>query len=1126
MTIGLCTLALSVCLVANEPTTVVAVGKIDGKVDELALAPDGWGKWQGSFGADVCFHVGTDDPARAFPFIHPGPVDAWAGNAKHTFTIEFSLEQIPAGQCLLDIGLCRSHYAYPPRFAVRMNGSAPKTFATARDGMLQRMSYIVPEGALRQGVNQLTIENADGSWFQYDGLALLAYADGKIPEKVDSLAVEDTVYFKRVDGELRQVLQANVGGLWGGSGTLRVEMGDRSWSVDARTAAVEDGVLEVCIPPVTENTEVAIELVTGQGAKGAAKCIARPHRQWQIFLAMKTHYDLGYTEPIDAMLERSAGPMLDLVQQFCDRGREYSADHRFIWTYPTWMVEEILRHKDDAGKQKFEEYIARGEITWHALPFTLHSYFCGLEDISRSLYGAKELERCYGQSTAWAKQTDVPGHTRVFPQILARSGVRLLQIGANNGVHGVKTPLLFWWESPDGSRVLTQLTDGYGWGWDTQRLVALENDPAYPYDAFLAMYVTGDNVGPQNLLSVATEANRLAQRYEYPKITIGRVESFVDWIQSHGGEQVPVIKSELNDWWIHGVASQAQATATARAARETLTASERLQSLAELAGVMPPEAYPAQQLREGYVQSLLYSEHTWGIAGFKPKAKPLADDDLARNKDYDAMKLSWRLKGDFARRAAEAGQETFAAAALPLAESAAPAAGGLVVLNLAAWTRTDVVRAPAAQFPNAQAFEPLDGGDAAPAELCGDSLLFIAKDMPALGYRVYRAVKGQPASAQQVRASVIETPFYRARMRDDGEIVSIVHVPSKVELLDQESAGLFNQYIYQTYDKIEGVGWHDSGYSGPGTGRALPQTVAWRIEASPLATRLVIESTLKLPDFPVQVGQVDKIVRTVTFWKTIDRIDCSVQLRGKTETAVAESGHVAFPFGFSAPRFALEQLGSVTDPATDVQEAGNRDTFAIQHWAHVGNDQGGVTWTTVQAPLVSVGDMRIFKWDPTYVPVRAHIYSSVLNNGWSTNFQEFQGGDFTFDYSLRAHGPGAGPDARLGWESATPLQAIHVTHGKGALPPSASLLSVAPANVVLVNLKRAEDGAGWIVRLYETAGCRTAARLSWNLWTPHTAALTRLTEDPLPGSDSALQVVDKSIESTIGPFEIQTLRVE
>ncbi len=394
--------------------------------------------------------------------------------------------------------------------------------------------------------------------------------------------------------------------------------------------------------------------------------------------------------------------MLDLVQQYCDRGREYSPGHRFIWTYPTWMVDEILRHKDEAGKAKFEEYIARDEITWHALPFTLHSYFCGLEDICRSLYGAKELERRYGKSTAWAKQTDVPGHTRIFPQILARSGVRLLQIGANNGVHGVKTPLLFWWESPDGSRVLTQLTDGYGWGWDPQRLMAFENDPAYPYDAFLAQYVTGDNVGPQNLLAVATEAEELSKRYAYPKICIGNVEAFVDWIEAHAADKVPVVKTELNDWWIHGVASQAQTTATARRARETLTGSERLHSMAQLFGVLAPDAYPAAQFREGYLQSLLYSEHTWGIAGFKPKAKPAAENDLASNKDYDAMKLSWRLKGDFARRAAQCGDETFQTAAQALAQAAAPADGGLVVFNLSGWTRSDAVRIPAQLVPASQ----------------------------------------------------------------------------------------------------------------------------------------------------------------------------------------------------------------------------------------------------------------------------------------------------------------------------------------------------------------------------------------------------------------------------------------
>ena len=98
--------------------------------------------------------------------------------------------------------------------------------------------------------------------------------------------------------------------------------------------------------------------------------------------------------------------------------------------------------------------------------------------------------------------------------------------------------------------------------------------------------------------------------------------------------------------------------------------------------------------------------------------------------------------------------------------------------------------------------------------------------------------------------------------------------------------------------------------------------------------------------------------------------------------------------------------------------------------------------------------------------------------------------------------------------------------GKGALPPSASFLSVAPENVVLVNLKRAEDGDGWIVRLYETAGRSVAARVTWGLQTPKTAAVTRLTEDLLPGDSAALPIAEKTIASPLGPFEIQTIRVK
>ncbi len=92
MVTALYMLTLGICLVAGEPIPIMSVGAMDGKVDEFALAPDGWGKWSDTFQNNVQFRVGVDDPAHTFPFIHPGPMDAWAGHTSHTFTIEFELD--------------------------------------------------------------------------------------------------------------------------------------------------------------------------------------------------------------------------------------------------------------------------------------------------------------------------------------------------------------------------------------------------------------------------------------------------------------------------------------------------------------------------------------------------------------------------------------------------------------------------------------------------------------------------------------------------------------------------------------------------------------------------------------------------------------------------------------------------------------------------------------------------------------------------------------------------------------------------------------------------------------------------------------------------------------------------
>ena len=52
-----------------------------------------------------------------------------------------------------------------------------------------------------------------------------------------------------------------------------------------------------------------------------------------------------------------------------------------------------------------------GQLAWHALPFTSHFDFCGLEDFIQGMQEARRLSQHHGKPLPIAaKMTDVPGH--------------------------------------------------------------------------------------------------------------------------------------------------------------------------------------------------------------------------------------------------------------------------------------------------------------------------------------------------------------------------------------------------------------------------------------------------------------------------------------------------------------------------------------------------------------------------------------------------------------------------------------------------------------------------------------------------------------------------------------------
>jgi hypothetical protein len=83
---------------AGERLLLWEIGKADGDNREFALSPGQFEK----FSEDGVFFVGESDSTREWPYVHPGPSDAWAGSREHSFVMVFGLNAAPlAGQTKL-----------------------------------------------------------------------------------------------------------------------------------------------------------------------------------------------------------------------------------------------------------------------------------------------------------------------------------------------------------------------------------------------------------------------------------------------------------------------------------------------------------------------------------------------------------------------------------------------------------------------------------------------------------------------------------------------------------------------------------------------------------------------------------------------------------------------------------------------------------------------------------------------------------------------------------------------------------------------------------------------------------------------------------------------------------------
>ncbi len=108
--------------------------------------------------------------------------------------------------------------------------------------------------------------------------------------------------------------------------------------------------------------------------------------------------------------------------------------------------------------------IKSGQIALSTAWGSMHTDFMGAEELNRLAYDFTALQKTFGISSEMAYMNDVPGHPMSVASVLADSGTKYLVTGANTFIANAtdlapgKVP--FYWEAPDGSKVLLWISQG------------------------------------------------------------------------------------------------------------------------------------------------------------------------------------------------------------------------------------------------------------------------------------------------------------------------------------------------------------------------------------------------------------------------------------------------------------------------------------------------------------------------------------------------------------------------------------------------------------------------------------------------------------------------------------------
>jgi alpha-mannosidase len=692
------------------------------------------------------------------------------------------------------------------------------------------------------------------------------------------------------------------------------------------------------------------------------------------------------------------------------------------------------------------------------------------------LYAKRYFRQKLGADVKIGWNPDSFGYNWNMPQFYNDAGIDAFitqKIGWNDT--NVFPYRLFWWEGPDGSRVLSyfpfdyvnEVKNGYelvDWMRQFEANTGLTK--------MMILFGVGDHGGGPSL-DMMDRIDQFKSLDIFPTIEFGNSTTYLQWIKQHDLSKIPVWNDELYLEYHQGTfTTQAKMKKFNRTNEVLLTDAEKFSSFAALSG----RPYNSKALEEAWKKVLFNQFHD------------ILPGSGIREVYIDAA--------DTHQEAQEIGKHELAGALRHLAEhvntSKVRGAIPVTVFNPLSWERADVVKVQLPKGDDAD-YTVLDMNG---KEIASQSVktgryerevMFLARDVQPLGYATYQLKKQKPSgmkSTLSITNARLENEFFRVSLNpQSGWLKSITDKRNGKEVLKGEGNELELLADYPTAWDAWNVGL--TGVKYPSNFRK-----AEVIENGPVRVVLRLTRDYLKPgtkkDFPTENFPSSFFTQDIILYEGIDRIDFKTDVDWWEEKTFLK---VAFPVSVSDTVATYEIPYGTIQRSTQLRNSWEQAKVEVpaRCWADLSQSDYGVSLLNnskygydIKGNIMRLSLLRSPKWpDPTA-----------------------DRGKHSIEYALYPHGFTwrEANTVRRGYEFNYPLIGLLTDSHKGDLLQQQSFVQLTPGNLVLTGMKKAEDGDAWIIQWYDAKGEASDATVSFPR-SPKKALLSNFLEEdgsPIP----------------------------